>query len=54
MRKGSKIHQLGPRPPEAVLVATVACAVAVRVVDEVEDEEDDFEAAARSQRAMVR
>ena len=32
----------------------MACAVAVRVVDEVEVEEDDTEAAARSRRAMVR
>ena len=38
----------------SMLVYSVACDVAVRVVDEVEVEEDDFEAAARSRRAMVR
>ena len=38
----------------SLLVESVACAVAVRVVDEVEVEEDDAEAAARSRCAMER
>ena len=38
----------------SLLVDSVACAVAVRVVDEVGVEEDDAEAAARSRRAVKR
>ena len=37
-----------------LLVNSVACVVAVRVVDEVEVKEDEAEAAARSRRAMER
>ena len=37
-----------------MLVDSVACAVAVRVVDEFEVGEDDAEAAARSRSAMER
>ena len=38
----------------SLLVHSVACAVAVRFVDEMEVEEDYAEAAARSRRTMVR